>query len=307
MRKRIQNKVSESRFLLPVMAVYGLLVWLAGGLIESRLYMQLASFAVSTYLMVELNNSNALLNMYSRMVSGSFIALTMTAVFLFPQLAPWVVQLCLVAAYLLLSRCYQERYAQGTVFFAFMFIGIASIGFIQILFFVPVFLILMAVNLMAISWRNFWASLLGLSTPWWFLAGYFVFIGTPEEIPSFVVDIQRFDVPFQDISFDMHRIVAFAFVLLVAATGIVHYLRNSYKDKIRTRMIYEMLITMTILIIVFIILQPRHFDMLFPMLTVSAGVLIAHYISQTSTRLTNMSFYIIVVFTVAVTAFNLWF
>jgi len=307
MRKRIQNIVSESRFLLPVMAGYGLLVWLAGGLIGQQLYVQLAAFAVSTYLMVELNNSNVLLNMYSRMVSGSFIALTMTAPFLFPNVVPWVVQLCLVAAYLLLSRCYQDRYAQGTVFYAFLCIGIASIGFIQMLFFIPVFWVLMAVNLMNMSLRNFWASLLGLLTPWWFLAGYFVFIGKPMVILSFVVGILRFSVPFQDIPQDPHRLLTFAFVSAVALTGIIHYLRNSHKDKIRTRMIYETLITMTCLVFLFIVLQPQHFDTLFPMLTVSAGVLIAHYISQTNTWLTNSSFYLIVVLTIALTAYNLWF
>lgn len=306
MRKRIQNKVSESRFLLPVMSAYGLLVWLAGGLIGQQMFIQLAAFAVSTYLMVELNNSNALLNMYSRMVSGSFIALTMTAAFLFPSIVPWVVQLCLVAAYLLLSRCYQDRYAQGTVFYAFLCIGIASIGFIQIVFFVPVLLVLMAVNLMNLSIRNFWAALLGLLTPWWVLAGYLVFIGKPETILSFVCGIQEFSAPFHNIPQDPHRLVTFAYVSVIALTGAIHYLRNSYKDKIRTRMIYETLITMTGLEFLFIVLQPQHFDMLFPMFTVSASVLIAHYISQTNKWLTNMSFYLIVILTVALTAYNLW-
>lgn len=305
MHKRLQNKVSESRFLLPTMVVYALAVWLAGGLVERQMYIQLAAFAVSTYLMVELNNSNALLNMYSRMVSGSFIALTMTAPFLFQYIAPWVVQLCLVAAYLLLSRCYQDRYAQGTVFYAFLCIGVASVFFIQILFLVPVLWVLLAVNLMALSWRNFWASLLGLLTPWWFLSGYYVFVGNPAAIPTYVVDIARFDIPFQNVELDLHRMATFAFVSVIALTGIIHYLRNSYKDKIRTRMIYEMLITMTCALFAFIILQPRHFDMLLPMFTVSAGVLIARYISQTNTRLTNLSFILIELLTVALTVYNL--
>lgn len=287
------------------MVVYALAVWLAGGLVERLMYIQLAAFAVSTYLMVELNNSNALLNMYSRMVSGSFIALTMTAPFLFQRIAPWVVQLCLVAAYLLLSRCYQDRYAQGTVFYAFLCIGVASVFFIQIMFLVPVLWVLLAVNLMALSWRNFWASLLGLLTPWWFLSGYYVFVGNPAAIPAYVVDIARFDIPFQNVELDLHRMATFAFVSVIALTGIIHYLRNSYKDKIRTRMIYEMLITMTCALFAFIILQPRHFDMLLPMFTVSAGVLIARYISQTNTRLTNLSFILIALLTVALTVYNL--
>lgn len=307
MRKRLQNKVSESRLLLPSMAAYGLLVWLAGGLTGQRLYVQLAIFAVSVYLMAELNNSNALLNMYSRMVSGSFIALTLTATFLFPNTAAWVVQLCHVAACLLLSHCYQDRYAQGTVFYAFLLIGIASLLFIQIVFFVPLLWLLLGVNLMAFSMRNLGASILGLLTPWWFLASYYMFVGDPGAIPSYVVDIQRFDVPFQNIPPDAHRIITFAFVSLTAVIGTIHFLRNSYKDKIRTRMIYEMLITLTLYTFLFIVLQPRHFDMLFPLFTVSASALLAHYVSKTNTRLTNLSFLLISALTVAITAYNLWF
>ena len=288
------------------MSVYGLLVWLAGGLIEHTLYFRLAVFAVSTYVMVELNNSNALLNMYSRMVSCSFLALTASATFMFKDTGPWVVQLCFVVAYLMLSRTYQDRYAQGTVFYAFLCIGIASIFFIQTLFFVLVFWVLLGVNLMALSLRNFWASLIGLLTPWWFLAGWLVFTGTPEVIVGYVDDLVRFENPLQTPTLDIHRIITFIFLTAISLTGIIHYLRNSYKDKIRTRMIYEMLITMTVIIILFIILQPRHFDMLFGMLTVSAGVLIAHYISQTSTWITNYSFYLIVASTFALTFYNLW-
>lgn len=288
------------------MAVFGLLVWLAGGLIEQQLYVQVAAFGLSTYAMVELNNSNALLNMYSRMVSCSFIALTMTAVFMFKSIEPWVVQLCLVLAYLMLSRCYQDRYAQGRAFFAFLFIGIASTVFVQALFFVPVFWILTGTNLMALSIRNLMASVLGLLTPWWFLAGWYVFQRTPLAIVDRIMEITRFDAPFRFDTLDWHRLITLGFVAVVSLTGIIHYLRNSYKDKIRTRMIYEILITMTILIFVFIVLQPQHFDILFGMLTVSAGVLMAHYISQTHTRITNWSFYIIVLFTLAITAYNLW-
>lgn len=306
MRKRLQNKVSESRFLLPAMAAYGLLVWLAGGLAVQRLYVPLAAFAVSVYLMAELNNSNALLNMYSRMVSASFIALTLAATFLFPHTATWVVQLCLAAACLLLTHCYQDRYAQGRVFYAFLLIGIASIFFIQIVFFVPLLWLLLGINLMAFSMRNLGASVFGLLLPWWFLAGYYVLVGNPGAIPSYVVDIQRFDVPFQNIPADPHRIITFAFVSLLAATGTVHFLRNSHKDRIRTRMIYEMFIAMTLFIFVFIMLQPRHFDMLFPMYTIGASVLVAHYISKTGTWLTNMSFILIAALTVALTAYNLW-
>ena len=68
MIKRIQNKVAESRFTLPAVAVYGGIIWLLCGLFPQQWWLQFTLFAVSTYLMVELNNSNVLIRIYSRSV-----------------------------------------------------------------------------------------------------------------------------------------------------------------------------------------------------------------------------------------------
>ena len=57
MQKRLQNHISESRIALPVMAVYGLLVWIMGGLIAENRWLQFAFFALATYLMVPVSLS----------------------------------------------------------------------------------------------------------------------------------------------------------------------------------------------------------------------------------------------------------
>jgi len=83
--KRVQNVISESRLTLPVVATYGMGTWAAAGLFHEQWWIQLACFAISTYLMIELNNSNALIRIYSRMVSCSFIILSSAMCFLFHQ------------------------------------------------------------------------------------------------------------------------------------------------------------------------------------------------------------------------------
>ena len=69
MRKRIKNRIAGSRFAFPVMAVYGIVVWLLAGAAGEMWWAQFAMYAVSTLLMVMLNNSNSLIRIYSRMVS----------------------------------------------------------------------------------------------------------------------------------------------------------------------------------------------------------------------------------------------
>lgn len=306
MVKRLQNKIAGSRFALPVTAVYSIMIWLAGGLIANQLYLHFLLFGLSAYLMVELNNSNSLIRIYSRMVSCSFMALTLMSAFLFDSTDVWVVQFCVVATYLILFKCYQNKRSQGLVFYAFFFIGIASIFFIQILYFVPFLWIMMRANLMSFSMRSLLASLIGITAPYWFLSGYFIFNGTADLLLAHIESIAQFASPFQFDFSNYHVIATFAYIMIIAAIGSFHFLRNSYKDKIRTRMIYEILITMTAITFVFIILQPQHIKPLLSIMTISTSILAAHYIALTNTKLTNITFCCLTAGTLALTAYNLW-
>lgn len=303
--KRLQNRIAESRFALPITAVYALAVWLMMCAMDCREYAELAVFALSAYLMVELNNRNALIRVYSRMVSCSFLALGTMAAPAIGRLDVLAVQLCFIASYLLLFSAYQDKRAQGKMFYAFAAIGAASIIYPQSLFFVPLFWVLTATNLMAMSWRNFWASAIGLTAPYWFIAGYCAMTGDFETIA------QQTSIDFwtpvpksyaKAIHADMA--VAFGLTLLVAAIGAIHFLRNSYKDKIRTRMLYELLITLTAFTAVLAVAQPMHADMLTAMLIVNSSVLAGHFIALTNTRFTNIAFVFLTALALLATLFN---
>lgn len=305
-RKRLQNKVAESRFALPVATAYATSVWLAGGMAGGGMYIQFLLFAASAFMMVTLNNNNSLIRIYSRMVSCTFLVLTTTAVFLFDKYEPFAVQLCITLFYMAFFSCYQKKDSQGRIFYAFMFIGLASIFFIQILFFVPLLWIIMAGKLLVLSARTFWASVLGLATPYWFLAGYRMLTGSMYKLTEHFAGIAAFSPLSPYAMPDKARLATLAFVLLLAATGMIHYMRNSYGDKIRTRMIYEIFMTMNFATVVFIIAQPARLDMLLPLLIVNTAPLAAHFIALTRTRLTNISFCIITLAILALTAYNIW-
>ena len=301
--KRLQNRIAESRFALPVAAVYAVAMWLTLCAAGIRDYAKLAMFALSAYLMVELNNRNALIRIYSRMVSCTFLVLGTMAAPAIGRLDVLAVQLCFIASYLLLFSAYQDKRAQGKMFYAFAAIGAASIIYPQSLFFVPLFWVLTATNLMAMSWRNFWASVIGLTMPYWFVGGYCAITGD-----LWMTDLQL--VPdFWNPSPYTSCVTAstaltFGFTLLVAATGAVHFLRNSYKDKIRTRMIYEMLITLAAFTATLAVLQPQSADVLTAILTVNASALAGHFFALTNTRLTNAAFILLALLALAATAFN---
>lgn len=304
MARRLQNNVSESRMTLPAAAIYATLVWMAGGLVSDGLWMQFGCFAASTYLMVELNNANALIRVYSRMVSCTFLVLGTMAAPVIGNIDVVIMQLCFIASYLLLFASYQDKRAQGRMFYAFMFIGIASVIYPQSLFFVPVLWVLIGTNLMAMSWRNFWASVIGLTAPYWFIGGYCAmtdgFWTVVHELESNIWTARPYDI-----TVSVGTAVAFGFTLLVTAIGAVHFLRNSYKDKIRTRMIYEMLITLAAFTAALAVLQPANAGQLTGILIVNASILAGHFFALTCTRFTNIAFILLALLALAATAFNM--
>ena len=81
--KRVQNIVAESRRTLPFTAAYAVVVWLLAGLIGHGMWLQFVCFVLSVFMMVQLNNKNLLIRIYSRLVSSSYIALSCAALFLF--------------------------------------------------------------------------------------------------------------------------------------------------------------------------------------------------------------------------------
>ena len=304
--KRFQSKIAESRMSLPVTIVYAVVVLLACRIEEKQLWIQFGTIMLCTLLMVELNNRNALIRIYSRMVSCSFIVLTTMANFQFATLQPTMVQCCFAAFYVLLFHAYQDKQATGWVFYAFACIGTASTVFVHILFYVPLFWILMIFNIMSFSPKTFCASLLGLSIPYWFLCAYYLYVGDTTTLVNHWMELTRFQPLFDYSMITRQQAVTFVFIVLLALTGSIHFLRNSFRDKIRTRLLYELFMVVDTCSIVFLMLQPQHYDGLLPVIIINTAPLIGHYLALTRTKLTNISVFAIVIIALAITACNLW-
>ncbi len=306
--KRLQNRIAESRFTLPVTGTITLLTWIGAHLTGQINIISLPYLfiVISTYLMVELNNSNALMRIYSRMVSCSFLVLCLIASSEFLTLRSTIVLLSLVATYLIGFHAYQEKKAHGLIFFAYLCLGIGSMVFAQILYLVPILWIVLATNLMAFSLKSFVASILGLVMPYWFAATYYIYKGDFTTLTEHAADLTDFSGLFDISGITANEVITFAFIVVVAMTGIIHFLRTSYNDKIRTRMIYDIFITIDIVSVIFLILFPRHFGEWLAIIIVNTSPLIAHYITLTRTWMTNISFYFLVAGTALLTLFNLW-
>ena len=306
MVKRLQNRVAESRILLPFVGVYAALVWSAAKIAYGDLWLQFVCFAAASYLMVELNTTNALIRIYSRMVSCSFMAMMCLTCGDFKSLGGGFAGLCTVASLSALLHCYQNRNASGWAFYAFLALGVGSLASVWTLYFVPVVWLLMAFFLSAMSWRTFMASIIGIVCPYWFASLYFIQTGDIASAANHFAELANYGTIADFSVLTTNQVLTALLVIALTVTGTVHFVRTSFMDKIRTRMFYYCFITASFATIAFLILQPQHYDLLIRVLIVNASPLIGHFLSLTNTRITNIAFVAITAAVAALTVVNLW-
>lgn len=284
---------------------YGLLVSLAAGLITDAPWLNFALLFVSVMMMVELNNSNALIRIYSRMVSCSFLVMTTMSLFLFQTTDVAVVQITFIAFLLFQLRSYQDPNATGRTFYAFCALGIASVVFPQILLFLPALWIVMATYIQNFSPRTFLSSIIGVVAPYWFVAAWLIYTGKYTWLGTHFISILQFGTPFYLVDVKPQDWLTFAFVLLCALIGSIHFLMYSYQDRIRIRLIYEMFIVIDGLTMFFALIQPQHFDCLLGMAIVLTAPIIGHWLALTSSRLSNIVSMLLAAAAFALTIYNM--
>lgn len=305
-KKSLQSKVTGSRLAMPFMAVYATMIWLFAGLTTEEWWIQFACFGVSAYLTLLMNNIHVLLRIYSRMVSCSFIAMICSAGFLFPSLQGAVTLLCMTAFLLVLFTSYQDKQSPGIIYYAFLLVGIASLGFVNILYLVPIIWLLTIVYIRALSWRSWFASMLGLLTPYWFYVCWLLYHHELTTLTSHFNPLADFSHSFDTCLMTLSQQLTLYWVIVLAVIGTVHFLHKSFHDKIRTRMYYYYMMWMNLAIMLLLMLQPQHYDVLIRLMMLLTAPLIAHFLALTTTKVTNVAFIVIVVTTFTLTLYNLW-
>ena len=266
-KKTFQNKVAASRYALPVTATLAALVWVAVGFLVANIWVQFAFTILSTLLMVELNNHNSLMRTYSRMVSCSFLVfITMTSLPT-PSFKASIVTMCSIAFYLIIWNSYQDRRAAGWTFYAFFCVGLASMVFIQVGYFLPFLWLMMMVFTNSFSIRNFFASIIGLIMPYWFSAGYFAYTNNIDGLISHFAEFINYHDLFDYSQVTDHEVVNLLFL---------------------------------------IILQPQHIKELSSIMIVNTAPLTAHFITYTKGKLANIVFISALVIMVLILLYNIF-
>ena len=306
MRKLVQNIVAGSRLALPITIVYTVCIWLLFGLLTTNLWLQFACFGITSYLMMVMNNQNALIRIFSRMVSCAFLVLSCAASFLFLDIRGGIMQMFVVAAYLLLFQSYQNRESVGITYYAFLMLGLASLATPHIIYFIPLIWLLMATNLLSLSWRTWFVSLFGLLTPYWFMFGWMAYQHDFTPLISHLSPLIDFQFPIRYDHLSTGFLMTWGLLAVCFLTGVIHFVRKSSYDSIRIRLIYGFFIWIDLFAFALMCFQPQHNDMLLRIIIINTAPLIAHFLALTSTKITNVAFFVLTGVILFITAYNLW-
>lgn len=307
-KKLFQSKVAQSRWAATNTATVTLAVWVVAtlGAVSLRSVGSIVCVAIASIMMGQLNSTNALIRVYSRMIMCSFMVIMGSAPFLIGDVNMAMVTMCAVIFYTFLFNCYQDSRSPGWIFYAYLAVGLGSVSWVQALFFLPLLWILTATNLMAMNFRNFVASLLGVMLPYWFIILYNVLTNDISGFVEHFEGIAEFGRIADFSCINLHQFVSISFLTLVALTGVIHFINTANRDNIRTQLLYETFIAIDAAAFVFFILQPQHFAPLYGIMAVNTAPLIGHFIALTHTKWTNCYFILLLVLAVAIAVFNLW-
>ena len=261
---------------------------------------------LSSYLMVELSNSNALLRVRSRMVTSVFLALSCIFVSFFGDWRGGACVLSFIVALNIFFRAYQQQEAAGLSYFAFCFIALSSMSFVYMLLLVPLLWILMRTHLQMFSWSTWRASVLGLLTPYWIVAPWYVWHRDLETVVSHFLPSVQISIASGLSQLSLMQLLNVAFIVILLLVSAIHFWVNRIDEKIRIRLLYGFLTIMAFVCIGLTALLPQHYNPLLRILIVCASPVIAHFFTFSSSRFTNILFVTAVILCVLLTCINLY-
>ena len=267
---------------------------------------ELACFPISVYVVVELNNSNMLLRVRSRMVATTFIFLSCMLVSGFQSLLGGISQICFITTILLLFHTYQNRSLAGLTYYAFLCLGLSSMIYVEYLYYIPLLWVLMITRLQSLSLRTLMASIFGILTPYWLASIWLFYLNDFTPMTAHLGDFGNFVFPADYQAVSIEQWLIFAFLTVTSIASIIHFWMYSYEDKIRIRQLYGFLTAMSLITLLYIVLQPHQYHIFMRMAIVCCSPIIAHFLTLTSTRLTNILFFVIIGTCICITAINLW-
>lgn len=307
MTRRIHTRIAQSRNTAFTATLYGTVVWAAAGLFTERWWWQFVVFIVSAPLLATLCNIHAMTRVAGGMVQLMFVMLTAMLTSAFADLTDAIAVMLFIVAYTSLFDGYQAPQSPMTSYCAALFIGAASLLNVHMLVYILPVWVVMAAYLQSMSIRSFAASLLGVTTPYWFTGAYcFVFDDLAHAAERHFAPITQLTLPPDYSAMTASALLPGALTAVLAVTAFVHLFCTSYEDKTRVRMLYYSFMLTAVCAAAFLVLFPEQHALHTRILIVCTAPLAAHLFAFSTARATAAAFIITIALILAITLYNLW-
>lgn len=297
---RFQNHVSESSITLPICMVIGTLMWFWKGeamLFDANISMlgAMTMGIIATYIVLETANVYALLRIRSRMISCVWIICITIAASIHNFSEGWISAVAIAGSYYVMFSTYQKHEPVVGIFHSFLLLSIASLAVPQLVIFVPFYYWYQIVFLRCLTWRVFWAGIVGMLLPPCFALGWCIATNNYDFLVEWITTLRNTELFVatqyrQYLSYKNPETLNMGFFTILSLVSIVHYLRNYYNDKIRTRMYLYIYVMQTTICWLMLACSPNLQKVITPVFLINASTMIGHYFALTGSVLSNLFF-----------------
>lgn len=327
-KRRTQQKITMGKFVLPIVMLFSIAVWLgvyllhptAGAVQTSSPFwnlfvsylpqepfgkiMNFICYGVIGYFLIEFNNTFAIIRLRATIQTSIYFIVIAACPQLYQLHAGSIAVLFMATSIYFLFHSYQQIRSSGLIFYSWLCLGIASILFPQFLFLIPLYLI-GSYNFQSLNFKSFFAGIIGLMVPLWFLFAYAYYFSQMSLVYSLFLDLCTFE-PLNILALASWQIaiLVYLFVFFIVAMG--HSLATGWQDKIRTRSYLNFFSLLEFFLFVLILLQPHHFIVVVPLLLVGFSFLTGHFLALTKNRISNIYFIVSLIGLIILFLYNLW-
>ena len=300
---RFQVNIATGRFTLPVVILVCLVLW---GIGFSE-WSDLGTWGITAfcgYLMIEINTTFTLIR--TRTTLPPCIYWYLMSVFFFLHPFEWsnIAPLAFLLSIYNLFVGYESNKAPTHVFHSFLFIGLGSLAFPKLIYFTPL-LIISTITFRAMNAKSFFASILGLLTPYWLLFGYAFYQNEMQLFHSLTKEMVHF-YPINYSELQNTELIAGLFCTILLIISSVHYFQVAYLDKTRTRIYLSFLAFSGWWTTLIMVLQPQCLHTLLPIQLISSAFLSGHLFTLTRNKFSSLFFIVTFILFIALMVFNLW-
>ena len=278
MRSTFQYQIATGRTTFPVAVLISLVLWIVPFQDKTEL-LSLLACGITTYLLIELNTTFALIRTRTELPSALFLFFYSASLFLHPYQHTCWVQLLIVFMLFSLFNSYESKYAPSHIFHAFLFLGIGSMIVPNLLWLIPLCFISM-VSLRSLNARSFCASIIGFTLPYWIILGYRLFLnmnqadategfGIQQLINEYFGSLTPFGTTLDGLiaeykSIQLVQGITYGVIMVISIIGCFYCNYYSNNDKVRTRSFIAALIPIQVGITLLVFLRPSLMDAFLP-------------------------------------------